>query len=899
MQQLLDREVVVITANHFLAQQLKQWVVRASTNSERPVLDQPSIYSWSDWLRECYRLLCQHSATDIACVLSPLQTKLLWEKSIREASRDHDPLMSVSNLARSMASAQVLAAEWQFDIKDIPAHYSDNIAMLRSSARLFAQHCDRDSVQTLDQLPSLLLESLDDWLPHQLCRQWFWLGFNQRTPSQQLFYDQTREAGIRHQELDRGVEPETISRHQFCSEDDELIAATRWLHQRAQQYSGDGCFLAVPRLHQRRRHIERILFRELHSRTGLVAAPAQRLFSIRSPQSLIESESVKHAFAWLRLATTGLSEVEISDWLLSSSGVGAESGLQSRAKLDSWLRETGANRISIKGLLKRIAGLSQSTTHQSIQQAAEELGLVERLQQLVMVIDGIANRQSPFEWTQVFSDCLESVGWPYESLDQPTVYQSYQNWLSLLTQFSSTGMVLSSLTIRQAYRQLESLARETQVYEKISGAVLSVIDINDVPGLYVDHLWITGLDNQQWPEFVECDHLLPYLWQRKLAMPGTDPAAEQERVLHRQQKILHSARHLVLSYSEQLDQQGRKPALLIGEHKLDPVPESLLEAQQSEQVSLEVVTDQNGPPLLESESLLHGVSPLADQAACPFRAFVHHRLHSQEVSDWQYAHSAATRGTLIHRVMQRLWQQLKTQQALLALDELEIRELINGYVGEAMAELPYVGDRTFWQQFVELEQKRIANLVEQWLQQERGRAPFTVELIEHAELLRFNGLKITLRLDRADRLQDGTCFVIDYKTSSTLSVNDWLQQRPEAVQLLLYLLTLTDVSAIAYAKMRDGDSRWLGLADDNVEGLEPDPERANQRQIKPISSCKPELQDWQTWRKQWRHEIEQLVCEYQSGDARVDPKPKACIYCELGPVCRIDLNRSSSVGPNQ
>ena len=73
-------------------------------------------------------------------------------------------------------------------------------------------------------------------------------------------------------------------------------------------------------------------------------------------------------------------------------------------------------------------------------------------------------------------------------------------------------------------------------------------------------------------------------------------------------------------------------------------------------------------------------------------------------------------------------------------------------------------------------------LVTEWLGYEATRLPFTVVETESARTIKLAGLALDLRLDRIDRLNDGSLLVIDYKTGN-VSPNAWQLPRPDDVQL--------------------------------------------------------------------------------------------------------------------
>ena len=71
-------------------------------------------------------------------------------------------------------------------------------------------------------------------------------------------------------------------------------------------------------------------------------------------------------------------------------------------------------------------------------------------------------------------------------------------------------------------------------------------------------------------------------------------------------------------------------------------------------------------PLPLSQPQVRGGSRVfAHQAACPFRAFAEHRLVARPLERLQVGLGPMRSGTLMHRALELLWRELRTQQALL------------------------------------------------------------------------------------------------------------------------------------------------------------------------------------------------------------------------------------------
>jgi hypothetical protein len=111
-----------------------------------------------------------------------------------------------------------------------------------------------------------------------------------------------------------------------------------------------------------------------------------------------------------------------------------------------------------------------------------------------------------------------------------------------------------------------------------------------------------------------------------------------------------------------------------------------------------------------------------------------------------------------------------------------------------------------------------------------------------------------------------------------------LNERPDDPQLPLYALNASEpISAVAYAKLKTGEMRYMGFSD--RKDLIPE--------VKPAK-------DWNALLEGWKKELEALGSGFASGDARVDPKKllSTCRYCDLQPLCRV-YERVSALGEGE
>ena len=157
-------------------------------------------------------------------------------------------------------------------------------------------------------------------------------------------------------------------------------------------------------------------------------------------------------------------------------------------------------------------------------------------------------------------------------------------------------------------------------------------------------------------------------------------------------------------------------------------------------------------PAADTQHYTAGANVLGDQAQCPFRAFVKHRLKADTPEEPMPGSDLRDRGTVIHLCLQTLLAPDFASEGLDGLGEAEI----DAAVEAALAQQGGVLNR-------EIEHGRIKALIGEWLQQEKQRQPFTIIATEQLTEATLAELKLRLRIDRIDRLSNGDLCIIDYK----------------------------------------------------------------------------------------------------------------------------------------
>src|SRR2546422_2163506 len=365
----------------------------------------------------------------------------------------------------------------------------------------------------------------------------------------------------------------------------------------------------------------------------------------------------------------------------------------------------------------------------------------------VFALAGEAGEKAPSEWARHFSALLEAAGFPGERALDSEEFQTRAKWHEVLGEFARLERVLKTISSQRAFSTLKNLCSDTLFQPESADAPIQVLGVLESAGLRFDCLWVSGLTDEAWPLAARPNPFIPIALQKKAGIPQA--SAEGSLAFGRRitEEWSRSAKEVVFSWPGKEEDRDLAPSPLILDFPRTSlsVPDypryrDLLFASKK----LESLEDSKAPPI-QVKQVRGGTRVLADQAACPFRAFARWRLAAQELEEPAPGLDARQRGALLHDLMKYLCGSLKNSKAL----EKDLEPAIAGAAAAAVKENGLEG------RFAELERERLARLAREWLEIERTRAPFEVAALEERRTLNVAGLELSGRIDRMDRLARG------------------------------------------------------------------------------------------------------------------------------------------------
>ncbi|MEQ1886277.1 MAG: PD-(D/E)XK nuclease family protein [Bryobacteraceae bacterium] len=840
----------IVTGNARLMRALRREHDAARAEAGERLWDSPDILSYNGWLRRLWEeCVYAEASAETPLLLDRAQEQTLWEEAIARSGVS-GPLLNIPETARAAAAARDLLVAWR-----IPGDVS-----------LFQGLEDTEAFwQWLMQVDRRLTENrwiTESELPAAISRRpkaaglrmpVLLAGFDGYSPADAALFDALRKEGGEIREHPRpAIKRSRVSRVECHSSADEFRAAAVWARTKLEKNPDARLGVIVRGLAGVSASVERTFDDVLHGSTSFRAPGRARAFVIATGGRATDAPILSIALALLKLIP-GMPLSEAST-LLRSPFTGLDAVLSARTSSD--LRRFGFETVSLE--VDRIARL---------------------FPKMAAVAEKLTERKRPSQWSSIFSKLLTAAGWPGARGLSNQEKQALETWDTALSSLAGLDVVLARLTFDQGLTRLRSIVASSRLASENGNPLVEIMDFPEAEGAQFDAVWVAGMHASAWPQPARPNPFLPVAVQRNAEMPHSSVEWELARAKRAMHRLLASSKEVVCSHPRMSGEEPLRASPLIETLPLAP-PVPVYSDTALDRAFLATVRIENVPQGRASELPVGSPAPggtwlIADQSACPFRAFAKYRLQAREVDEAPLGISASEHGNVAHAAMEIFWREMRTQGELLTRSHAQVRDAVQRAIRAALdAKLSRRDRSPAFARFREFEEQRLERLIEEWIGVEKTRRPFEVVQSEAGETVNIGGLQLKVRVDRIDRYDDGTHGILDYKTSAKISKDGWDGARPDAPQLPLYAAKdeLREISEIAFAQMAPEKVQLISESGDSLRERIPE----------------------------WREVVTRLANEFRTGNAEVDPKDlrKSCEWCDLKPLCRVQEKLGAPVDGN-
>lgn len=867
--------------------QLKNGALRWQTST---------IYTLQTWLdkliNEASLLAIIPSEALPSLTLGAIAETYLWQQAIAACLEKHEAkdLFDISAMAKSAMEANHFMLNWQIPEAQInQAFITQETRQFLRWRHTFITLCNKQNAIEFTRLIAEQIKLVGQYqaqiMAHlSLPKVIYLAGFDRTTPLEMCLFDTLKKCDVQIKTASMYQHHAQVQSLAADNANAECRAAVAWAKQKLQENPQAQLAIISPALSNVRRELADLLDDTFHPET-LHASHIEkpRCYDFSLGFTLTEYPIVHAAIQLLRLVSHQHNvRYDVMTSLLQNVYWGRVDELDARAQLDAHLRKSLSATYSLDALITQANVL--------LNHSVDLQNTIRYLEAMVAFQAQHKSRKSPTDWAQILKELLEALDWAQGRELSSHEYQAQQAFYECLKELANLTPIVDNISLQEAVQKLAEVCNDTMFQPEAKGDIrIQILGLLETPAVQLDAVWAMNMNDQHWPPPVNLNPLLPADIQRKYGTPNASAAVQSQFAALVQQRILQCAPEVVFSYALKEDERELRPSPLVM-HNVAHAPKMLAATfaeQLAQPAAMQLLDDHVAPAITEAESVRGGVKLFATQAVCPAWAFYQYRLGAGKLETPVDGLDTLSRGNLLHLVLQNFWEDCKNLATLKNWDNAQRDANIQLAIKKSVIALNQQLSYPMPVQVLNIEQKRLHNLMQMWLDIELQRADFAVQDCEKKFDLNIEGLILKLTIDRIDKLTDESLVVLDYKSSSQVTNKSWADERIAEPQLPIYAvlaLKHQQVSAVAFAKVRSDDTKFIGLTaeEDILPSVKP------LHKLGQSSPFNARFADWQSLLEQWQTSLTNIAQEIKAGEAGVIFTKEAELdYCDVRPLLRI------------
>jgi ATP-dependent helicase/nuclease subunit B len=774
--EVLTSGAEIVTANKRLARALRQAFDEQQLARGLLSWHTPRIIPWSAWpgslLERC------DASTSVPLRIHPVAAALVWERLLK--GRVEDRLLNPHGLVRHAQQTWQRLYDWCVPLEDLRRYAaSDDERLFAEMAIAYQQELQACEWIDFAQAPSLagaLVDAGAIAVPQRVV----YAGFDRLPTAASRLLHSLADQGTEVREAPRAARNRAARVVSCQDRSAELRAAGLWARRILEQDPAAAVAIVCPGLEQNAVRSARLVREGFAPGWQVASQGYQSAVNVSYGRRLSEYPLIAVALLWLAWTSRGLPARDVSV-LLRTPFVG-------RLKMDG--------RCRLEMALRRIPDRNwrPASVVAALKGGDADDGVVDWLRRVELMAGFEATRatlQSPAMWAARIDQVLQEAGWPGEKPLDTAEFQLANRWRDLLNEFSRLDVVQPQMDLAEAVARISALAGDTIFQPETQPGAIQLLGTLEAAGLELDHVWVCHLDANRWPPPAHPLPLLSRTLQRKLGMPDATPADtldHSKRVLAR---LVDSARDITLSWpsTEEDVQLEASPLLGFFVDRGDGEDPGWYANSLSGRRAVAAVAEDPVPSIRPGEKVGRGASVVQRQVTDPFSAFACGRLGVRELQQIESGLPASARGNIIHRALQHLYRDLPSSREI-AMWADESADRIDNAIDVSLGQYMRGADSVLIR-LLALERRRLRVMLREFLAAEMRRHAFTVAAVEKSVRLMRHGIDLDLKIDRIDRLQDGSLLVSDYKTGLLKTFLD-KNGEPKELQLVVYAAAVNE-----------------------------------------------------------------------------------------------------------
>lgn len=785
----INNNEVILTVSKLLARDLINEYDKSQLRQKKTAWATPKIFFWRDWLKHRYQ---DSSNIGDLLIIDNSISHLLWEQCFQVVL--NDPLLNNNRLASEAQDAFKLLCDYCIPFTDITdLDNSEETQLFSKALKLYLEKISTKKWLDSSMLANhLLLCNLNDWLDCKDAKSLSLVGFDDPLP----VFDQLKNTiqskidinYIHHKKL-----VSIVSKNSYKDIESEFRAIGAWARLRLQKHPEAKIAVLINDIHQSKEL--RYLIMEGLSPGWQYNYPQESPLINNKHEGNIHNYPVMFTcLLLLKWYQSTLSSKEIS--------------LLVRSSLFQGINAAGSNSIEMKLRLlpERDWQIEEFIEKFKLESSSDEFDVLTKIVIFEKTKSSCNANKLIRDWLDIINADLDLVGWP--DIDNPTNVEHHLlcRWHDLLNEIEKTQIIYDKVSLTYIVNRILSSIENIVFQLEDPRSAITILSFEDAVGMEFDYLWMSGMDNENWPRNSKTSAFISADIQRQFSLPNMHSLD----LIKMQKKLLESLssaalntiysysinkNDLLLEFTSLIDIDDDSGACIDPGWYLEPfLSHNLREVKE-------------GVPKVQNiEYLAGGVNTIQSYLSDPFSSFVKGRLSVKPLNNFVVGISPLLRGSLLHESLAELFRAQLSSKDIQLWSENEKMKRINRATSLVFDKEININNPVL-KRLYQMEKSRSEMLLADFLESELNRDYFMISEAEKELSLTSANLKLSLRVDRVDLHEDETFHVIDYKTGNRGMTIIGSDDAINSIQLFVYAAAIKNKpSTASFIHFKDRDT---------------------------------------------------------------------------------------------
>lgn len=802
-------------------------------------------------------------------ILNGIEEKLLWESSIKEYKKSFFDLSNIENLSETAIQANRLIDQFNIGENTLKSEErSEEHTFFNAWRLIFKKYCSDKNVITFNNLLKITEEHIrnrDISIEHPL----HFVNFEFIAPIEESFIEACKTQ-VDIEFFKASQTTPYIESRVFLNEEHECMQIVEWC--KTQIENNKKILVVTPQLDQIIDRLTSMLDKTFHPETFTPSLSQEKRiyqFSLNTP--LFHLSMVYLNFKLIELAARGTSKINELKNILSHSGWSESKELCRRYRLINYLERKRRGNISIKDLIEM---------SELIEDLNDEIPYLKtHLNQIYASHHEWRIKRNPSGWIKAFDMYLKNIQSSLLNPKDAFEESIYEVWNKTNETIASLDNLMGEISIQEMLDVLQYyLKKTTHQHQHQGNFKIDILGFHESVYEKYDATWIMNLNEHHWPIPHQYNPFIPIKIQHDRHI-----STHEKRHLNASKildKFIHTSPFVTLSYAKKMGEEEIFPSPTLYSFVSSKLLEDTNFKYKKNKLNhefIEYIEDNTSNKIEVQKTVKSGIKLLEAQSICPAWAFYEFRLGAKRIEDEDEENlTTRLRGNLFHKTLEEFWTEYKSSSLVSALNEKElskkIQEITHKNISIERKNYPRI-----LSEFFNIEEMRLISYLEKWIHHELKRGDFEVKETEKNIPIHLGCLNFNIKIDRIDEVNQNN-IVIDYKSGTTKTLNEWFLNAYGELQMPFYALFASNkpIDAIAIGLINAAKPQWIGIGRDKdlLQGIK--------------DSTATQYQSWDDLIGFWKCRIDDAIKSYESGNAAVKfTREKDIAYCQVKPILRL------------